>query len=91
MSYRWPARTEAKARARTSRGRYRCAYCQQEWGPKEIQLDHILPVVAINGLNDWNNIVERMFCDASGLQILCLQCHRGKSKKESASRGKSVR
>ena len=44
-SFRWKPRGEALKAARVERGKYKCASCEELFGPKEIILDHIDPVV----------------------------------------------
>jgi predicted transcriptional regulator len=52
--------------------------------------DHIHPVVPIDGFTgekhldyNWNELIQRLFCEEDGLQALCKQCHKGcKTKKE---------
>lgn len=88
ISYQWPARKEAQKKARISRGKYRCALCGGEnFGPKDIQADHIRPVINPHtGFTDYNSYIERLFCDESGYQILCRPCHTVKSSKENIVR-----
>lgn len=50
LSYMWPERKDTKTNARVSRGKYECAHCKAEgvdrlWGPTEISLDHVEPVI----------------------------------------------
>ena len=52
LSYMWPERKDTKVNARVSRGLYTCAHCKEEgvetlWGPKDISLDHVHPVVPV--------------------------------------------
>lgn len=81
LSYQWPARKAALRKARISRGRYECAMCkdagvEEQYGPKEIVLDHIDPVVSEeDGWVDWNTYIKRLFCEEKGWQVLCRQCH----------------
>lgn len=86
-SYRWVPRYKAKAAARIERGQYKCAACKGLFGPKQISLDHIKPVVDPHkGFIDWNNYIERLFCEEDGFQVLCKTCHSAKSKHENAIR-----
>lgn len=79
-SYRWFARSEALKSARIERGLYKCAGCQNTFRNKEIQLDHIQPVVDLKtGFDGWDSYIKRMFCNASGYQVLCDTCHDVKS------------
>lgn len=87
-SYAWPARGQALREARVDRGVYKCAKCGgQNFKSKEVQVDHIEPVIDPHvGFKDWNSFIERLFCDVSGLAVLCVVCHKYKSSMEAALR-----
>ena len=98
-SRRWPpkyqtlnaAKTEKKINKATGRlaQHYKCNGCKKEFTSKDIQIDHIVPVTSAEGFTTWDNYIERLFCDESNLQALCLTCHKIKSKKESSGRKKN--
>jgi len=44
---------------------------------KKPEVDHIEPV----GSGSWDGIIERMFCEADGLMVLCKECHKAKGNK----------
>lgn len=80
LSYQWPPRKQAIKNARVERGKYTCNICKNIFGPKEIQLDHIEPVIhEEDGFVDWNNYLDRLFCDEAGFQVLCRPCHEAKT------------
>ena len=86
-SFRWPARSEALRLARVSRGTYKCANCEGLFGNKETKLDHIEPVVSITQQGiDYEAFIKRLLCPASGLQVLCRECHDIKTKGENDAR-----
>lgn len=79
-SYRWPERTKALKAGRVDRGMYKCAVCGSIKHLKEVQLDHISPVVPLKGWDSWDGYVERMLCEASGFQVICKKpCHETKT------------
>jgi 5-methylcytosine-specific restriction endonuclease McrA len=87
ISYSWPARQAAYKKARVERGIYECASCQHKFGPKEIQLDHINPVIdPHDGFNDWNDYINRLFVNEDGWQVLCRSCHSYKTHQENLVR-----
>lgn len=86
LSYMWPPRNEAKAKARISRGIYQCNSCKDHFGPKEIVIDHINPVVPLTGFEDLGKYVESLFCSVEGLQALCTGCHDKKTETENKLR-----
>jgi len=86
LSYTWPPRNEAKSLARVTRGKYQCAGCNNIFGPKEIFMDHKLPVVAISGFESLGKYVESLFCSVDNYQALCQICHDTKTEKENKLR-----
>ena len=85
LSYQFPYRKNLLRRARVSRGKYKCAMCEEAgietlYGPKEINLDHIDPVVQVEfGFIDWNTYIGRLFCPEENWQVLCKDHHNTKS------------
>jgi 5-methylcytosine-specific restriction endonuclease McrA len=87
LSYKTPMRRIALAKARVARGKYKCESCGKIGGPKTIAVDHVHPVIEITGFKDWDTFIERLFCEVSGLQILCKDpCHNAKTKAENKAR-----
>lgn len=78
-SYRWKGRTEAFRAARVDRGKYKCASCTGLFSNKEVQLDHIDPIVPVRGWDSWDGYIERLFCPGSGYQVCCRSCHASKT------------
>jgi hypothetical protein len=86
-SFYWKARTEAMTAARVSRGLYKCKSCEELFGPKEVDLDHDLPVVdPRTGFTTWDDYINRLFCNMEGFSVLCKQCHENKTRIEDALR-----
>lgn len=86
-TYRMKARSDALRAARVERNTYKCATCQKLFPNKEVRVDHILPVVdPATGFTTWDDYIARMFCGPEGLQILCLEDHKTKTKAENATR-----
>ena len=66
---------------------FKCRECAELFGTKEVQVDHIDPVVSVErGFTDWNDYIDRLFCSVDNLQVLCKPCHKVKSKIENATR-----
>lgn len=69
--------------------RYICKSCGQAYGAKDVQVDHIDPVVPLNvHVKDmfYQEIIDRMFCEKENLQVLCKPCHKIKTNKERKER-----
>lgn len=82
-SVRWPEKSEAKKRARVDRGQYKCNLCGGFFKDKEIQMDHINPVIdPYKGWESFDVFIEKLFCSADKYQALCFLCHDAKSKVE---------
>lgn len=86
-SYRWPPRNEAERLARIDRGLYKCAMCEGTFRSKEYAIDHINPVISLkDGFSSWDEVIDTLFCDVEGFQILCHPCHDQKTAIEDTMR-----
>lgn len=90
---RWPPKYETLADAcigqkiNAKSGRlakhYLCNSCKKEFPAKDVEVDHISPVVhTVDGFLDWNEFIKRLYCDKDNLQVLCKPCHKKKTKEE---------
>jgi 5-methylcytosine-specific restriction endonuclease McrA len=62
---------------------FKCNGCGEEFPAKEVQVDHLQPVVCpVEGFIDWNTYIKRMYCGKDNLQVLCSGCHDVKSASE---------
>lgn len=99
QSRKWAPIQTILSKARTRRGFYLCSGCGEEV-PKTIQdpdtrkrvnnvhVDHKDPVVPVTGWDSWDGVIERMFCEEEGLQVLCRTCHKEVTDEENALRRK---
>jgi len=58
---------------------YQCNLCREWFSDKEVNVDHIIPVGALNNGDDLKGFVLRLFCETENLQILCSVCHNKKT------------
>ena len=66
---------------------YKCNRCKEAFPAKEVQVDHILPVVCPKkGFESWDIFIARLFCSSDNLQVLCKVCHGIKTKDERVKR-----
>jgi hypothetical protein len=49
---------------------------------KNIFVDHIEPVGGRETSGGWDGVIERLYCEIDGLQVLCKACHDLKTKEE---------
>ena len=69
---------------------YLCASCGGFFVARDVQVDHIDPVVSPEeGFQDWWTYFNRLYCEADNLQVLCKQCHREKTNAERKERMKN--
>jgi len=96
---RWPPKFKCLADAKKGKrpnaktGRiaehYECHSCKEAFPAKEVQVDHIEPVVDPKvGFVDWDTFITRLFCGEENLQVLCKPCHLVKTKLEKDERKK---
>lgn len=72
----------------------RCNICNKVFKSSEVVADHIIPVIPPetgfptlpNGKDDWITVIERLFCNEEGYQIICSNCHLIKTNKENLTR-----
>ncbi len=64
-----------------------CEVCKKWVSTSQISVDHIDPVVSVDdGFNDWNEFVDRLWCDKKNLQRICDTCHDSKTQAERIAR-----
>ena len=96
---RWPFKYEVKNEAKTEKkvnpdsGRlaqfYLCSLCSQEFTNKEVEVDHIIPVIDQTvGFVDWDTYIQRLFSPKENYQLVCKSCHLAKSNLEKKKKGK---
>jgi hypothetical protein len=102
LSMKWPPKYKVKTKARVDRGVYRCVGYKRrahrvptslppKHGQKRRQqnvfVDHIIPIIDVKkGFTTWDEVIERMFCEERGLQVLCKACHDKKTGDERQER-----
>lgn len=95
-SRKWPPRYKTLDKAfqgqqlnpKTNRmaAHYKCAMCECNYPIKEVQVDHKRPVVPPEGFKTWDDYIDKLFCEESNLQVLCIPCHKKKTKAETVKR-----
>jgi 5-methylcytosine-specific restriction endonuclease McrA len=66
---------------------YLCASCGGFFVARDVQVDHIDPVVSPEeGFQDWWTYMNRLYCEAENLQVLCKPCHKDKTNAERKER-----
>ena len=66
-----------------------CTTCEILEAKSYMEVDHKDPVVPIKStLEDmtWDEVVDRIWCEAGNLQPICKQCHKTKTKEEQKQR-----
>jgi len=86
---RWVPRYNVLKEARQARGKYICARCNSLFGPKEVVVDHIDPVVdPEEGWKGFDSYISRLLVSEELLQVLCKFCHAEKTVEENSRRNK---
>ena len=91
----WDIKTKAKVgrmvNKRTGRlaEHYACAGCGGFFVSRDVQVDHIEPVVdPKDGFQDLDTFSDRLYCEEENLQVLCKECHKVKTNLERKERKK---
>lgn len=84
-SQRWPPRYEVlfasrrgkRVNPRTGRmaEHHECSRCKRLYVSKDVEVNHIIPVVPVTGFDTWDGVINRLFCEADGLEVVCKPCH----------------
>lgn len=95
-SQRWPPKYRALAEACVGQqvnpksGRlakfYRCNICHECFPQKDVEVNHIIPVIPITGFDSWDGVIERLFCEQDKLEVACKPCHKSVTKSENIER-----
>lgn len=71
------------SRSKKDAVQYCCNVCGKWTGSTKCAVDHISPVIDVQaGFVDWNQFIDRLFCQASNLQVICDTCHNSKTNSE---------
>lgn len=80
---KYQVKDQAKRELKHKKGRqkyeYQCSKCGRWFAGKEVEVDHIVPAGSLKDYDDLPGFVSRMFCEEDGLQVLCRECHKGKT------------
>lgn len=67
-----------------------CQVCEEWVSTSKMAVDHKDPVVSVDdGFQDWNEFIDRLWCNTSGkanLQRICDPCHDKKTQEERLTR-----
>lgn len=82
------AKTEKKINQKSGRiaQHFECNACHNDFPAKDVQIDHILPVVGRDGFTTWDSFINQLYCSKENLQVLCTECHSIKTKQENKER-----
>jgi 5-methylcytosine-specific restriction endonuclease McrA len=87
------SKTEKKINPKTGRlaQHHRCGLCGNEFTSKDMEVDHIKPVVdPKKGFQSWDVFIDRLFCEADNLQAICKPCHLLKTNAEKKEKKKNA-
>lgn len=70
---------------------YKCNQCKGEFPAKDVEVNHIIPVVPIDGFDNWDSVIKRLFCERDGLETVCKPCHKLITKEENSGRVRNKR
>ena len=83
----WPPRKEFKDSKEESDGLYPCDNCGNRFERNAVAVDHIRPAVPVNEVQaTWDAKIKSRLCFEENFQLLCSQCHAGKTKIEAGLR-----
>ena len=80
---RYPANYQARALAKRpyrgpnklQKNEFQCGICLNWFPQKNTQLHHVIECGTLKSYEDLPGFVERLFCEAKDLQVVCKPCH----------------
>jgi len=90
---KWVVLSEAKRVAQNNpraKWEYLCTSCFCWYLQKDVTVDHIVPCGSLRSYADLAGFVERLFCPAEGLQVLCKPCHLLKTKADKEKKDENL-
>lgn len=97
----WPPKYQAIKKAYVKDGKnpktgrkcklHKCEHCGNLFPQKDMQADHVNPVIPLTGFDSWDKVIERLFCEVDGYQAVCRECHKIKTKEENRIRKENTK
>lgn len=84
MSRRWPPIVRHALRSirrpyhgpnKRQKWEYPCRMCKRWWKATEVKVDHIEPAGSLRKWSDVEGFLQRLFCEADNLRVVCQKCH----------------
>ena len=95
-SQRWPPKykvlsesfvgTKLNPKSGRQAKHYKCSKCLNDFPQKEVEVNHIIPVVPLSGFDSWDGVINRLFCEREGLEVVCKPCHKSITLQENSER-----
>ena len=61
---------------------FRCAICKGLFEQKQVSVDHVVSCGSLRSFDDLPGFASRLFCERSGLRVLCNECHKVRTEEE---------
>ena len=77
---------------------HKCPECRGLFPQGKMDADHIETVIPIEGFKeasatflscDWNQVLQRLFCEDGGYRVICKGCHAAITKEQNEQRRKN--
>lgn len=86
----WPANYQARNAVRRKyagpnprqKFEYQCARCREWFMQKETNVHHRVACGVLRCFADLPGFVERLFCEAKDLEVVCKKCHHAEHHRE---------
>lgn len=94
-SFKWHTRGKADKRFKIEIGKFKngnpkygkiCGICRGKFKTGDTEMDHIIPVIGIEGFSGFDVMIPRIFCGLYDWSRVCKPCHETKSKEETEYR-----
>jgi 5-methylcytosine-specific restriction endonuclease McrA len=69
------AKRPYKGPNKLQKNEFQCGVCKQWFIQKSTQVHHLVECGSLKSYSDLPGFVERLFCEADNLQVVCKRCH----------------
>jgi 5-methylcytosine-specific restriction endonuclease McrA len=78
------AKRPYKGPNKLQKNEFQCGVCKEWFIQKSTQVHHLVECGSLKSYADLPGFVERLFCEANNLQVVCKTCHNNITHKEDA-------
>lgn len=65
---------------------FQCAHCKNHFPQTQVEVNHKTACGTLRSGDDLKGFIEKLFCEADGLEVVCKPCHKLHHEREKAEK-----